>query len=78
MDLEGRWTQAGELKVARYGHNVIYDGTHLLVLGGSDTRITEICSIESNMVNCKSQSPQLKDYYIYPELFLVSDSFCKD
>ena len=78
MDIEGRWTQAGELKEARYGHNVIYDGTHLLVVGGYGNLQTEICSIESNMVNCTSQSPELTEYAYYPELFLVTDSFCKN
>ena len=77
MDIEGRWTQAGELKQAREGHNVIYDGTYLIVVGGRDSLQTEKCSIKSGSVICTSQNPELIDYGFYPELFLVPESFCK-
>ena len=55
----------------------IYDGSHLLVVGGEYTRETEKCSIESGSVTCTSQNPELDYYSKYPELFLVPESFCK-
>ena len=27
------WSKAGDLKTSRYGHNVIFDGRHFLVVG---------------------------------------------
>ena len=78
MDPNRQWSQAGELVKARHGHNVIYDGTYLMVVGGRDSAYTEKCTIESGTVICSTQTPKLTSFSYYPELFLVSDSFCKD
>ena len=45
---------------------------------GADCRETEKCSVVDDSVDCLYQiAPELDDYYFYPELFLVSDDFCK-
>ena len=81
MDLDGQWTEAGKMNQARYGHNVIYNGVFIMVIGGrpeDDRQVpTERCSIINGSISCFSQTPELKDYYAYPELFLVPDDFCK-
>ena len=78
MDLDGRWTLAGNLNQARLAHNAIYDGEYLMIVGGSFERETEKCSVVDGSVDCLYQlAPELDDYYFYPELFLVSDDFCK-
>ena len=67
------------------GHNAIYDGTNLIVVGGitfvdSDARQlmkTEKCVISDNQVNCSTQNPKLQDYKFYPELFMVPVDYCK-
>ena len=71
------WTKAGNLVTGRRAHNVIYDGTYLLVIGGEGTKMSEKCSIENEQVSCTSQTPQLKDYEFYPELHLVLVGYCK-
>ena len=82
-----KWTDAGDLVIGRAGHNVIYDGQFLLVVGGeygytqSDfTVMTEKCSIFNNgrEMACASQTPELTDYSDYPELFLVSVGYCTE
>ena len=78
MDLDGKWTLAGELNQYNMGQNVIYDGEYLIVIGGgAGTRQTEKCSILDGLVSCTSQAPELENYFRYPELFLVPNDFCK-
>ena len=77
MDLDGQWTYAGRLNQSRRGHNIIYDGEYLMVIGGAGDRLTEKCLIEDGSFSCTSQRPKLYKYYAYPELFLVSCIFCK-
>ena len=82
MDLDGQWTEAGRMNQGRYGHNVIYNGVFLMVFGGSsedyNTELqTERCSVRNGSISCFSQTPDLKNYSFYPELFLVPDNFCK-
>ena len=80
-----KWSNAGSLVTARRGHNAIYDGLNVLVVGGypggsnyhSSLKI-ETCKVADNRVTCTSQVPQLADYYHYPELFLVTKNFCKE
>lgn len=74
-----KWTKAGDLVTARSGHNVIYDGNYLLVIGGKGNFMSEKCSIEENglKVSCTSQTPQLKSYTAYAELHFVIDGYCK-
>ena len=71
------WTKAGELVTGRYGHNAIYDGSTVLVVGGRGTFKTEKCTISNNQMNCNEQNPELTNYYAYPELFTVSADYCK-
>ena len=78
LDIETRkWTNSGSLVTGRYGHNAIYDGQYVLVVGGTGTDKTEKCTISNKQVTCSSQSPELNDYFKYPEVFLVSESYCK-
>ena len=71
------WSNSGELINKRSGHNAIYDGSSLIVVGGWDTRKTERCELSNGQVKCMAQSPELDDYGEYPELFLVPVNFCK-
>ena len=79
-----KWSNAGSLVTARRGHNAIYDGLNILVVGGypggsnHNSLKTETCMVSDNRVTCKSQVPELADYYWYPELFLVTTNFCKE
>ena len=78
LDIKTRkWTNAGDLVVERRGHNVIFDGQYVLVVGGMGTYKTEKCSIENERLTCASQSPELTDCRYYPELFLVPEAYCK-
>ena len=72
------WSKAGELKTGRYAHNAIFDGENILVVGGDGTKRTEKCSLSNGQITCSRQSPELADYYEYPELFLVPFDFCKN
>ena len=58
-------------------HNAINDGQYVLVIGGGGTYKTEKCSIKNEQVTCASQSPELKSYKNYPEVFLVPKDFCQ-
>ena len=78
MDLDGQWTQAGLLNQARSGHNVIFDGEFVMVIGGGYSCETQKCLIKSENVTCTAQNPELNKYVNYPELFLVSDDYCKN
>ena len=79
LDAETRvWSKAGDLNASRWGHNVIYDGRHFLVIGGKDTHMTEKCTLTNDgIMMCVDQNPKLTDYAWYPELFFVVDDFCK-
>ena len=74
------WSNAGDLVTSRNGHNVIYDGNYLLVVGGNRGSVTPVmaekCSITNGQVSCTGQTPQLAAYSYYPELFLVPTGFC--
>ena len=71
------WSKSGELINRRYGHNAIYDGSSLIVVGGIYDQKTERCEISNGQVTCTAQNPELYDYTNYPELFLVPVNFCK-
>ena len=71
------WSKSGNLVNGRHGHNAIYDGSSLIVVGGSGTLKTEKCTISNDQVSCTAQNPALKDYVYYPELFFVPFDFCK-
>ena len=73
-----KWSRAGQLVSARYGHGAIFDGSSLVVVGGCcGTLKTEICQISSGEVSCREQTPSLTSYSYYPELYLVNKDFCK-
>jgi len=78
FDIKTRsWYNAGSLVDGRRGHNAIYDGQYVLVVGGSGSKITEKCSIANDQMTCASQLPKLTEYAYYPELFLVKEGYCK-
>ena len=78
LDADLTWTKVGELNKGRHGHNVIFDGSFALVVGGYDGIYpTEKCDLSTTPVNCTNQSPELEDYSDYPELFIVAPNFCK-
>ena len=71
------WSKAGELVTGRNSHNAIYDGSTVLVVGGSSTKKTEKCTISNYQMTCTEQNPELSNYTVYPELFMVSADYCK-
>ena len=82
MDDSGQWTKAGELNQARWGHNAIFDGQNIIVVGGNNPggnypKDTERCRLQNDTITCTTQEPTLDVYWAHPELFLVSDEFCK-
>lgn len=74
------WSKSGELVWGRFGHNAIFDGSSILVVGGEYFSIgpTERCSFLNEKITCSDQEPSLYDYYAYPELFLIPENFCKN
>ena len=79
IDDHGLWTKVGDLNEDRWGHGAILIGDNLMVFGEyGGTAHSEKCLISNDQVTCVSQPPSLTWYYEYPELFLVSASFCKD
>ena len=76
------WSAAGNLLKGRHGHNAIFDGSDIIVVGGypgNDESVkTEKCTITEGRVSCVQQNPSLVNYSYYPELFLVEDGFCKE
>ena len=86
MDIHGHWTKAGELLEKRYGHSTIFDGEYFIIVGGGGdvgnfektyTHKSEKCSYDDKKITCAAQSPTLVDYYFYPAVFLVPDTYCK-
>ena len=71
------WRKAGELNNARWGHGAIFNGDVFIVAGGYGNLKTEVCSISNSSVVCLEQTPTLDYYRTYPEMFLVTDQFCK-
>ena len=81
LDADLIWTKVGDLNKGRWGHNVIFDGSYALVVGGYGGRDVYLptvkCDISSSSINCIEQAPLLYGYYNYPELFIVPPNFCK-
>ena len=76
------WSLAGNLVYGRHGHNAIFDGTSLIIVGGSSVNgtepiKTEKCSFLNNDLICTAQNPELYAYIFTPELFLVPYNYCK-
>ena len=78
LDNNNQWSRAGVLQEARHAHGAIFDGSHIMVMGGSGKFQTEKCTIQDGTISCVSQQPTLNNYWWYPELYLVSDTFCKN
>ena len=76
------WSKAGDLISGRRGHNAIFDGSDIIVIGGyvgSGVSLkTEKCSIAEGKITCIEQEPSLLNYHEYPELFLVEEDFCTE
>ena len=73
------WSKAGDLIKGRKGHNAIFDGSNIIVVGGYGTFLkTEYCKITGSMVTCVELDPSLIYYAYYSELFLVEEHFCKE
>ena len=73
------WSKAGDLIQGRCGHNAIFDGSDIIVVGGDVGSVkTEKCTIAEGKVTCVEQDPSLLDYSFYPELFLVEEGYCKE
>ena len=73
------WSKAGDLITGRKGHNAIFDGSDIIVVGGYGTFLkTEYCKIIGSMVTCVELDPSLIYYAYYSELFLVEEHFCKE
>ena len=71
------WSKSGELVQGRLGHNAIYEGSSILVVGGFYTHKTEKCIFSNAQITCSEQDPELHEYYAYPELVLVPNNFCE-
>ena len=54
-----------------------FDGESFLVIGGGGELNTERCRFRFDELVCEAQSPKLKSFYLYPELFMVERDFCK-
>ena len=75
------WSKAGDLIQGRHGHNALFDGTDLIVVGGyvsGAAAKTEKCPIFEGKVTCVEQDPAINNYSYYPELFLVENGYCKE
>ena len=73
------WSKLGDLVTARSSHGVVYNGKSFLVVGGMEKKSdyslpVEKCEINGKSVTCTSQKP-LENYYRWPALFLVDDTF---
>ena len=81
--LSETWAKVGQLTFARNSHGAIFNGDVFIVAGGwNEAFATEACSITQNgasdtKIKCVKQAPVLADYDWYPEMFLISDAFCK-
>ena len=52
----GLWSLAGNLQHARKGHNAIFDGQYLVVVGGAESQfLTERCTFSPESGNISDQ-----------------------
>ena len=71
------WSNVGSLVTPRNGHNAIFTGAEILIVGGNGKLKTEKCIESNGRWTCTEQNPVLEDYNLYPELMMVPDDFCK-
>ena len=76
-----QWSDLGNLVTSRYLHSSIFVGSYFLVVGGNNdyesSLKTEKCTLSDSFVTCQQQLPELNQYLEYPEVFTVSENFCK-
>ena len=76
-----QWQYLGGMNEGRYGHGVIIQNGHFIVVGGDKGKkagplSTERCTLNGSSVRCTSVNPKLKNFFEYPELMTVTDNFC--
>lgn len=72
------WSKLGKLSTGRHGHNVIYDGSAFMVIGGYGNKPTEKCVLSGSSITCTEQSPTLSDYNNTPAVVMVPEDFCTE
>ena len=77
-----QWKNIGELNVARYGHGVFVHKGEFFIIGGplefyQAEYPTELCTLESDSIQCTVIDPMLKNYYSYPEMMRVPADYCQ-
>ena len=72
-----RWTNVGTMVNARNGHQVIWTGAEIMVVGGGGEQKTEKCVESTGRWTCTEQKATLDGYWLYPEMMMVPDDFCK-
>ena len=77
MNLYNLYFSVGNLMTGRNGHAVALDGNEFLVVGGGGEMNTERCYFKFDQLICLEQTPKLKSFYLYPELFMVEEDYCK-
>ena len=71
-----RWSLAGNLKSNRERHNVIYDGSMFMVVGGQGSYKTENCVLEGTAMTCIEQDSYPLNYYsTHPALSLTLKNY---
>ena len=72
-----QWKKLGNLNGYRKGHGVITYKGEFIVAGGAPWSLeTERCTMKDNSIECTYAHPQLQDFFEYPEMMLVTKSFC--
>ena len=77
------WSLVGHMVRGRQGHNVIYDGTAFIVVGGpgwDDTWATERCLFTDDAdIDCETLGTEtLYNYAFYPEMMVVNSAACEE
>ena len=71
------WSRISQLNEGRFAHNAIRIGEEFLIVDGYDAKSTEKCKYTDGKMVCSAQTPVLRDYVGFPELFAVLDDFCE-
>ena len=78
------WSTVGALLEKRQKNNVIEVQGQFLILGGEikkdgllGTVQTEKCVFEETKLQCSEQDPLLENYSNFPELFHISEDYCR-
>jgi len=68
---ENSWAEVGNLRTKRHGHQTINLNKNFLVVGGQHDKTAELCQLESDKMNCKSQGEGFNDFVYYPALVKI-------